>query len=485
MSARSAMRLVLVALAGTLALPLVVSVLALRGPASVSRADDEPTATATNTPTLTNTNTPTKTNTPYYYGTRFPTYIPTPIPTATPCPGDVHCVGLPDLVVGSIQQEWQGGNGCLVSFNQGARVSVSNIGVADAGPFVVDLDTEWGGQHLSVDAGLAAHEGTSLWFPSSGGGLLAIVDATLMVTESDENNNTRFGFWYTATPPPTCSPTPRATLTPTPMPTDTYTPMPTFTPTPTATWTPTITPSPTMCPGDADCDSVPDNVDNCPNVSNPDQLNTDAKPIDNGPDVPGYDYTVPNSDILGDVCDPDIDNDYMLNTGTNALLGLPGEDVGCGSLPTNPKLMDTDGDTVIDGAECLLGSDPRNPLSKPSAVPPNDSDGDGLPDNIEILIGSDPHKVDSDGDGILDGVEVKGWGTSPILKDSNFNSCPDNVEIADVNGDYWVNIVDVRIAAQAAGHIIGYNADLDLNKDGLLNIVDLRMTAQQMGKSCG
>ena len=124
---------------------------------------------------------------------------------------------------------------------------------------------------------------------------------------------------------------------------------------------------------------------------------------------PGVDKSVPNSDILGDACDPDIDNDYMLNTGTNATLGVPGEDVGCGYGPTNPLLMDSDGDTVVDGAECLLGSDPNNPLSEPLIRPPNDSDHDGLPDNIETLIGSDPHNRDTDGDGINDGIEVKGW----------------------------------------------------------------------------
>jgi pimeloyl-ACP methyl ester carboxylesterase len=52
MFARIVMRLFFMVLAGTLALPLVVSVLVLRGPASVSRAaDGTPTPTATDTPT--------------------------------------------------------------------------------------------------------------------------------------------------------------------------------------------------------------------------------------------------------------------------------------------------------------------------------------------------------------------------------------------------------------------------------------------------
>jgi hypothetical protein len=263
---------------------------------------------------------------------------------------------------------------------------------------------------------------------------------------------------------------------------------PTVTPTstmhPPITFTPTPTPTATACPGDSDCDGVPDNVDNCPNVINPDQLNTDAKPIDNGPGVAGDDLTVPYSDILGDVCDPDIDNDYMLNTGTNQTLNIPGEDAGCGSGATNPILMDTDGDTVIDGAECLLSSDPNNRLSKPSLTPPNDSDGDGIPDSIETRLGSDPHNKDTDGDGIPDSLEVKGWGTSPALKDTNFNSCDDNIEIADVDGNYRVNTSDLLWVAYAVGGQFAYNADLDVTKDGRINTADLLLVAYQLTKSC-
>ncbi|MGD0116202.1 MAG: right-handed parallel beta-helix repeat-containing protein [Dehalococcoidia bacterium] len=307
----------------------------------------------------------------------------------------------------------------------------------------------------------------------------------------------------TYTPAPTETLVPTATYTPTPtetlIPTETFTPVSTeasgptetFTPTPTSTHTPTPsntptptqTVTPTVCPGDSDCDGVPDRFDNCPTVYNPDQLNTDAKPYNISPASPGIDVSVPNSDRLGDACDSDIDNDYMLNTGTNPTLGIPGEDVGCGSGPTNPKLADTDGDTVLDGYECLVGSDPNNPHSKPSTSV-IDSDHDGVPDNIEVLFGSDPHNPDTDGDGILDGVEIKGWGTSPILKDSNFNGCDDNIEIADVNGDYWVNTTDLLIVAKAVGHQFPYNADFDMNKDGTINVTDLLIVARQLGKKC-
>jgi hypothetical protein len=232
-----------------------------------------------------------------------------------------------------------------------------------------------------------------------------------------------------------------------------------------------------------DGDGIPGSADNCPFVPNPDQLNSDAKPIDITPVPPGTDHSVPNSDILGDACDLDIDNDYMLNTGTNQTLGIPGEDVGCGSGPTNPKLMDSDGDTVVDGYECLAGTDPKNPLSKPS-LNLTDSDRDGLPDSVEALFGCDPNKADTDGDGISDGFEVKGWATSCTLKDTNVNGCPDNVEIADVNGDYRVNVADHLIVAKTAIGWFAYNADVDVTKDGRINVADQLLVAKQQGKSC-
>jgi len=237
--------------------------------------------------------------------------------------------------------------------------------------------------------------------------------------------------------------------------------------------------------GDTDSDGIIDVLDNCPAVYNPDQTNTDAKPIDNGPVLAGDDLTVPYSDGYGDACDPDDDNDWM----SDEL-----EAIGCGSGPTNPLVQDTDGDKVIDGAECLLGSDPNNSNSRPVRYPPNDSDDDGIPANVEALLGSSDSKRDTDGDGISDRIEFMGWGTLPGLKDSNSNSCGDNIEIADVNGDGWVDSSDYQILAQrfAKARDDDFDPDppwnfspaFDVSRDGYLDSGDLYLVAKNMVRSC-
>jgi hypothetical protein len=237
-----------------------------------------------------------------------------------------------------------------------------------------------------------------------------------------------------------------------------------------------------LTPPDSDGDGVPNYEDNCPLLSNPGQLNTDALPIDNGPVVAGDDLTNPYGDALGDACDPDDDNDWL-------------SDADEAARGTNRLIRDTDGDLVLDGAEVLLGSNPLSAASKPSSRPPGDKDGDGLPASVEAILGSSDSKFDSDGDGINDGLEVKGWGTSPSLKDTDGDGCADNVEIADVNGDGVVGLMDVLIVAERAARIKDDDFDrdppwnfspaFDLTKDGRIDLLDVALVAVNLGKKCG
>jgi hypothetical protein len=235
-------------------------------------------------------------------------------------------------------------------------------------------------------------------------------------------------------------------------------------------------------------------MDNCPLVYNPDQVNTDGRRRPNGSQIPGDWASNPAQDKLGDACDPDDDNDWMLDTGTHPVTGVPGEDAGCGSGPTNPLLADTDGDTVIDGAECALGSDPNDPTSFPALASP-DKDGDRLPAWLDNLLC--PSDVDGDGlwgdndpdcdspKGVTeftDGWEFRKYGTDPSVVDTDGDSCKDWIEIVDLDGNRVANINDVYIVAaravppQPANTVETVLCDLDGN--GTVNINDVYLAAQ-------
>ncbi len=133
---------------------------------------------------------------------------------------------------------------------------------------------------------------------------------------------------------------------------------------------------------------------------------------------------------------------------------------------------DTDGDTALDGLECLLGSDPRNVASRPPRNPVGDADNDGLSAAIEDALGCSDANPDSDGDGIPDGVEVRGWGTSCLSNDTDADGCQDWIEIVDINGDGNANIFDAWWVARMAFGVVAPNQALDINKDGVLNVLD-------------
>ena len=117
--------------------------------------------------------------------------------------------------------------------------------------------------------------------------------------------------------PEATTPTPTATPNASPKPTDTAAPPPSPV-APTATPTPGPTPTPT--PTDLDSDGVPNASDNCPNVANPDQVDTDA-------------------DGQGDACDPDDDND-----------GVPDAIDKCPTKMNSP-IADKNGDGCPGGQE--------------------------------------------------------------------------------------------------------------------------------------
>jgi hypothetical protein len=134
--------------------------------------------------------------------------------------------------------------------------------------------------------------------------------------------------------------------------------------------------------------------------------------------------------------------------------------------PLNP---DTDGDTVVDGYEVANGSDPLNPLSKPTWEGGGDSDGDGLLDRWERGGYNTCAFV---------GDTFPGWSSCAVPQDSDGDGCSDTVEVLDLNGDRTVNSIDVglmnkRVAGKIPADDPASERIFDVSKDGIVNSIDV------------
>ncbi|MBI5285521.1 MAG: hypothetical protein HY874_10550 [Chloroflexi bacterium] len=185
--------------------------------------------------------------------------------------------------------------------------------------------------------------------------------------------------------------------------------------------------------------------------------------IDLPPTKPFDDLTWPNSDLVGDGCgDADDDNDNMSDVNE---LALPGPSCPSATAATDPLKADTDGDRVLDGAECALGADPASAASKPSPTAcgvTTDMDGDRLSDRAEFCgYNSNPNSTDTDGDMAAAGAR-------------------DGCEAASINNDRIVNSGDQLLMVQ---EIIAQPTpslrlpSFDVNRDGVVNAGDQLLLA--------
>ena len=179
-----------------------------------------------------------------------------------------------------------------------------------------------------------------------------------------------------------------------------------------------------VCPNDPDNDADGDlicgDVDNCPDSYNP--------PVAEWTDINGnthhheqLDY---DGDFIGDLCDPDNDNDYVVDGLDNCPLTYnPGQGNMDNDALGNACDPDADGDgvdsTAYGGQDCDDGNAlcPADPAACPGGVgcgvalgepknknqPPPDSDNDGVTDGEDNCPSvSNADQADADGDNIGD-----------------------------------------------------------------------------------
>jgi parallel beta-helix repeat protein len=213
--------------------------------------------------------------------------------------------------------------------------------------------------------------------------------------------------------------------------------------------------------GDSDGDGVPDTLDNCPAVYNPDQKNSDGGRRPNGSQIPGAWASNPAQDKLGDACDPDDDNDALPDTSENELV-CPFRLVG-----------NSDGDRVLDGFEVATGYNPCSDASKPRWEGGGDSDGDGFPDGVERT---------GYNTCIFAGDSFPGYTACINPEDSDGDGCADWIEINDLDGNRTVDSGDSLFVAKRFANWIP--ADLvsdpifDVDKNGKIDSGDMLAVAK-------
>ena len=151
--------------------------------------------------------------------------------------------------------------------------------------------------------------------------------------------------------------------------------------------------------GDTDGDGVPDDVDNCPHVPNPDQADGDGDRVgdacDNCPLTSNSGQSDMDGDLLGDACDDcvSVSNSDQADSDTD---GVGDVCDNCFFTP-NSDQADADQDGIGDGCDvCPSTPDPTQ----------SDYDGDGAGDACDNCLSTgNPDQSDIDGDGVGDACD--------------------------------------------------------------------------------
>ena len=197
-------------------------------------------------------------------------------------------------------------------------------------------------------------------------------------------------------------------------------------------------------PNDADGDGLMDDVDNCPNVANPDQADADGDGIgdacDNCVNTPNPDQADTDGDGIGDVCDEATVNDTD-GDGVN-------DDVDNCPNVANPDQADADGDGIGDACDnCPAKANADQADADEDGIgdvcDTADSDGDGIADDVDNCPNTaNPDQKDADGDGVGDVCDNCPAKANADQADADEDGVGDVCDIADADGDGVADDVD-------------------------------------------
>ncbi|MHA1244209.1 MAG: hypothetical protein ACTSP7_06495 [Candidatus Heimdallarchaeota archaeon] len=164
---------------------------------------------------------------------------------------------------------------------------------------------------------------------------------------------------------------------------------------------------------DTDGDTISDGDEILVYGTNPLSLDSDTDLMPDDFEINNNLDPINSTDAADDIEMDNLTNLEEFNAGTNPRIGdtdqdtlLDGNEVKIHF--TDPLSEDTDGDQLEDGFEVFYGLDPLV-IDDANADP----DNDGLPTITEALIWTDPTNPDTDGDGFSDGIEYLD-GTDPL-----------------------------------------------------------------------
>ena len=200
-----------------------------------------------------------------------------------------------------------------------------------------------------------------------------------------------------------------------------------------------------VCDEDDDSDGIPDATDNCRLVENTSQANVDG-------------------DAYGDSCDKDADGDGFLNA-TESAKGA--DALNAGSTVEVCDAADNDGDSLIDE-----GYD-RNGSGGADCFENTDSDGDGI---------ANPADPDDDNDGFTDAQEqAMGTDSLDACPDAAFNpwsAAKDDAWPPDTDSNGLFNVTDVfgfrGVIPSAVGQS-AFDRRLDISANSIINVQDVNL----------